>query len=104
MSTLVFGRGDATCSYAQTGPNIGMCDVFHLVQPENVIVRYQYTGLGYAGRPGVSGNTAGPVPTITVSLTGINFSFFFLSDLIGLPPMAIPGLHTTITGEDLGGT
>jgi hypothetical protein len=72
-----------------------MCDVYDKITPQNVIVSYEYTGLGYAGRPG------GPVPTITVRLTGITFNFVALDALAGLGPVAIPGLTTSITGEDL---
>jgi TadE-like protein len=96
MRTLVYGRGDDACN--STGGNIGMCDIFNKIKPKNVIVRYQYTGLGYAGRPG------GPVPTITVSLQNIDFNFVALDGLLGLGPIAIPGLRTTITGEDLRGS
>lgn len=96
MAALVYGRGDATCD--STGANMGMCDVYNRIRPENVVVRYQYTGLGYAGRPG------GPVPTITVSLQDIDFEFVALDGLLGLGPVAIPGLRTTVTGEDLTGS
>jgi hypothetical protein len=95
MSTLVYGRGDNACN--STGSDLGMCDIYGEIRPENVVVRYQYTGLGYAGRPG------GPVPTITVSLQNIDFDFIALDGLLGFRPIPIPGLRTTITGEDLRG-
>ena len=72
-----------------------MCDVFGRVTPANVIVKYEYTGLGYAGRPG------GPVPTITISLQNLNFQFYFLGGLMGFGNIAMPAMTTTITGEDL---
>ena len=64
------------------------------ITSKNVKVSYTYTRLGYAGRPG------GPVPTITVSLTGVKFNFILLSFML---PNSInmPGLATTVTGEDL---
>ena len=96
MNALVYGRGGGT-SCSDTGPNMGMCDVFDRIRPQNVIVRYQYTGLGYAGRPG------GPVPTITVSLTNLNYNFLFLNALLGRVSTPIPALSTTMTGEDLKG-
>jgi hypothetical protein len=96
METLVYGRGDNACD--SSGPNIGMCDIYDRIRPENVVVRYQYTGLGYAGRPG------GPVPTITVSLQDIAFDFVALDNLLGLGPIAMPDLRTTMTGEDLTGS
>ena len=91
MNTLVFGRGSAACGDATSFYDTGMCDVFPRVQAANVTVSYVYSGLGFAGRPG------GAVPTITVELRNLNFQFFFL----GFSNMAIPGLRTTITGEDL---
>ncbi len=108
MRTLVFGRcGDLgeTCSAEGTRlackpdssfNNLGMCNVFSRIEPENVIVRYQYTGLGYVGRPG------GPVPTVTIAVSGIQFQFIMLGGLVpGLTSVEIPGLETTVTGEDL---
>jgi len=67
----------------------------------NVVIRYTYTGLGFAGRPGVAGRPGGPVPTITVELTGLNFNLFFLNGLMGFGPIQIPPMTTTVTGEDL---
>lgn len=65
------------------------------ITSKNVTVRYDNTyKLGYAGRPG------GPVPTVTVSLKGVKFNFILLSFL--LPgSITMPGLSTTVTGEDL---
>ena len=73
----------------------GMCDYFDKIAPQNVIIRYNNTGLGYAGRPG------GPVPTITVSLTGLSYNFVFLNGLMGFGIARVPPLDTTVTGEDL---
>jgi hypothetical protein len=95
MNALVYGRGNTSCD--SSGSNMGMCDIYNRIKPENVVVRYQYTGLGYAGRPG------GPVPTITVGLQGLEFNFVALDGLLGLGPIAIPGLRTTMTAEDLNG-
>jgi hypothetical protein len=103
MNALVYGLNNATCDIDTTdpNPNPGMCDIYDRITPANVTVRYQYTGLGYAGRPGSYGRTGGAVPTITVSLSGLNFNFVFMGDLLGLGPILIPDLRTTITGEDL---
>jgi Flp pilus assembly pilin Flp len=75
--------------------------IFPQVTAANVTIRYTYTGLGFAGRPGAAGRSGGPVPTITVELTGLNFSFFFLNGLLGFSPIQIPAMKTTVTGEDL---
>lgn len=70
---------------------LGMNKVFPRVQAQHVVISYESTGLGYAGRPG------GPVPTISVSLQNLQFQFFFLT----FANITIPGLATTVTGEDL---
>ena len=96
METIVYGRGNTSCDGAP--PNIGMCNIFWAVTPENVRVTYEYTGLGYAGRP------TGPVPTIKVEVVGIPFQFNFLGSLLGFDDIEIPGLVSTVTGEDLSRT
>lgn len=76
----------------------GMCHFFPGLQPANVRITYAATGLGYWTRPG------GPVPTITVSLEGLTFQFFFLGGLLGFDDIAIPSMRSTVTGEDLKST
>ena len=76
----------------------GMCDIFWRIAPQNVIVTYSHTGLGFAGRPG------GPVPTIVMELTGLTFSLPFLNNVMGLAPITMPPMRTTATGEDLSTT
>lgn len=97
MDTIVFGRGSSTCGDATSFYEAGMCDIFNWITPANVRIEYRQAaapaGLGYVGRPG------GPVPTIKVSLQNIPFRFFFLGNRFH--NLQIPGLATTITGEDL---
>src|SRR5262245_7538082 len=95
MNTIVYGRGQSTCGVVAADRTPAMCDVFSRVRPNNVIVTYQQTGLGFAGRPG------GPVPTITVELTGLTFNFAFLNGLLGLGPIPLPSMKTSATGEDM---
>lgn len=76
----------------------GMCDFFTALEPENVVVRYAASGLGYQTRPG------GSVPTITVSLQDVNFQFFFLSGLMGFDDIEMPSMLSTVTGEDMRST
>jgi hypothetical protein len=93
MNRIVFGRGKSTCGDVTSNYAIGMCNVLPSIKPANIVIVYQQTGLGFAGRPG------GPAPTITVALQKMTFQFFFLDSLgirIALPPMT-----TTITAEDL---
>lgn len=72
-----------------------MVTFFPRLQPQNVRITYAATGLGYWTRPG------GPVPTITVSLEGLTFQFFFLGGLLGFDDITIPSMRSTVTGEDL---
>ena len=95
MNTIVFGRSKSACATPTSDRDVGMCNFFSRIARSNVVVQYQYTGLGYAGRPG------GPVPTITVRLQNLTYSFVFLQSLLGKTPINLPGLNTTITGEDL---
>jgi len=95
MKNLVFGRGNTSCGTIGTDGDPGMCDVFERITPQNVRVTYQNTGLGFAGRPG------GPVPTITVSLTGLTFQFFALGALLNFGDVTMPDFKVTMTGEDL---
>jgi Flp pilus assembly protein TadG len=95
MNTLVFGRGSAACNDATTYYNAGMCDILTQITAANVKVVYSQTGLGFAGR------AAGPVPSVTVSLQGVNFHFLFLNGLLGFADFTMPPLSTTITGEGL---
>lgn len=95
MARLINGSsGDCNA----TGTFLGMCDVLPRITAANVDVRYQFTGLGYAGRPG------GPIPTITVSLTGLTFDFLLLGRLLGLNNLNIPAYTATVVGEDLSKT
>ena len=94
LNTIVLGRPSAACVGTPLVYCTGMQDVFPRIQPANVVITYEQTGLGYAGRPG------GPVPTITVSLQNLPFQFFFLGGLMGFGNIAIP-VMTTTTGEDL---
>jgi hypothetical protein len=102
MECLVFGRNqaappcDTECDPAGVDAHeAGMCDRFARITPENVIVTYSHTGLGFAGRPG------GPVPTITLQLKDLDFEFLALGDLLGLPDVTMPPFTVTMTGEDL---
>lgn len=96
MNRLVYGRGGGTtCGTVGTDGDAGMCDVFWRIMPANVSVNYRNTNLGFAGRPG------GPVPTITVQLTGLTFQFIALGQLLGFNNITLPDFKVTMTGEDL---
>jgi Flp pilus assembly pilin Flp len=96
MQRLVYGRGGGTtCGPIGTDGDPGMCDIFERITPANVSIKYQNTGLGFAGRPG------GPVPTVTLTVTGIQFQFFGLGALLGFGDVTMPDFTVTMTGEDL---
>ena len=98
MNTIVLGRGNDGTNCVK-GSNGGMCQFFSSLKPENVVIRYQYTGMGYAGR------IAGPIPTITVSLQNVKYEFAFLNALANLTEVRFPVSATsTVTGEDLKAT
>lgn len=93
---IVFGDPSRTaCAATPSAETVGMCNYFGRLMANNVSIRYQYTGLGYAGRPG------GPVPTVTVSLRNLQYSFVVLNNLMVVAPINIPAFPTTVTGEDL---
>jgi hypothetical protein len=102
MQCLVFGRSattppcDTECSETGIdGENNGLCDRYNFIKPENVSITYSHTGLGFAGRPG------GPVPTVTLQLTGLTFDFFAVGALLGFDQIEMPDFMVTMTGEDL---
>jgi Flp pilus assembly protein TadG len=100
MNTIVYGRGKTACGPVASGQLAAMCDVFPGLTASNVTITYQQSayatsGLGFASR------SSGPVPTITVEVTGLTFNFYFLNGLLGLAPMTMPTMRTTTTGEDL---
>ncbi len=89
----IFYGDDGVCGAGTGRP--GMCDLFPRLQPANVRITYTSSGLGYWTRPG------GPVPTITVSLEGLTFQFFFLGGLLGFNNINMPSMLSTVTGEDM---
>ena len=111
LNTIVYGQGNTgSCSSANSpGPPIyfaGMCTMYPGLTPANVKIVYRQPAadvsgtntMGYAGRPG------GPVPTVEVSLQGLNFVYYFLNGLMGFGPKQLPptsSAPTTTTGEVL---
>jgi hypothetical protein len=86
----------SSCNARTTSHNAGMCNMFPRVNGiDKIEVSYEYTGLGYAGRPG------GPVPTITMKLINMNFDFILLAAFLPDNSLAMPNFATTVTGEDL---
>jgi Flp pilus assembly protein TadG len=101
MQPIIFGRGSSNpswpnaCLDGNSYYNIGMCDIFSGIDATKVTITYASTGMGFAGRPG------GVVPTITVQVRNMPFTYFFLGSLLNFLNVNMPPLTTTITGEDL---
>lgn len=98
-SDFVPGSADPVCGELGTDATkqrfLGMCDIYNRIRPANVVISYEQTGLGFAGRPG------GPVPTITIELRNLTFGFIFLQALMRFAPITVPPMRTTAAGEDL---
>ena len=93
----IYAGDDGICGPV-AGSRPGMCDFFPALEPENVVVRYTASGLGYQTRPN------GSIPTITVSLQNVTFQFFFLNGLMGFTNITMPSMLSTVTGEDMRST
>jgi TadE-like protein len=69
----------------------------HAIKPENIIVTYSGSGLGFAGDP----NGPDVSPIVTVKLTGMTFKpITFLL----FATFTLPDFRTSLTAEDLKGT
>ncbi|PDT50300.1 TadE/TadG family type IV pilus assembly protein [Sinorhizobium fredii] len=93
LSRIVLGS-DGACGTAGD-PRPGVCDINWRIQPENLVVTYQRSGLGYWGRP------EGPVLTMRLEVRDVTLELLFLGPLLGLDEIAVPAHPVTITTEDL---
>ncbi|ASY57844.1 TadE/TadG family type IV pilus assembly protein [Sinorhizobium sp. CCBAU 05631] len=93
LSRIVLGS-DGVCGTAGD-PRPGICDVNWRIKPENLVVTYQRSGLGYWGRP------EGPVLTMRLEVRDVTLEMLFLGPLLGLDEIAVPAHPVTITTEDL---
>ena len=97
----------ATCNNAAfTAIVTAMQQVFPRIQPANVQIRYQTTGLGFSGRPG------GLPMNVTVSIQCMSHQMFFLgqwagwvvspaSDCQTFNSMPMPTFASTLPSEDI---
>lgn len=92
MNWIVRGS-DGVCG--STAGVRGICDLYPRIQPQNIVITYEQTGMGFAGRPG------GPVPSITVRVQNLQFSTPVLGIFSGLVNLTMPPFQTTVSGEDL---
>ena len=70
---------------------------FTLMLPAaNIVVRYRYTGIGYAGR------AAGPLPSNTVSPQGVRYNCILISGLARLSSLSLSNrANSTVTAEEM---
>lgn len=66
------------------------------IEAQNVQVELRGAGLGFVGRNS-------PVPMVTVRLTGMQYDFIALDDLLGFGTLTMPGFDATLVGEDFNG-
>ncbi|UWU17022.1 pilus assembly protein (plasmid) [Rhizobium sullae] len=99
LNRIVLGS-DGVCGPVGTS-RPGMCDLNwsispkYRIKPENVVVTYQRSGLGYWGRPD------GPVLTMRFEVHDVAVPVLFLGALLGLDDIPMPAHPVTITTEDL---
>lgn len=93
LSRVVEGS-DGACG-VPGDPRPGICDLNWRITPDNLVVTYQRSGLGYWGRPD------GPVLTMRLEVRDITFDLPVLGALLGLNDVVIPAHPVTITTEDL---
>ncbi|MDK1375444.1 MULTISPECIES: pilus assembly protein [unclassified Sinorhizobium] len=91
--TRIVTGSDGNCAVGDPRP--GICDLNWRIQPANLVVTYQRSGLGYWGRP------EGPVLTMRLEVRNITFDLPMLGGLLGLDEITIPAHPVTITTEDL---
>ena len=74
---------------------VRMQQIYPLIQEQNLIIQYEDTGLGFAGRPT-------PIPTVTITAVNMIANLLILNTLMGFAPFDMGTFTTTLTGEDLG--
>ncbi|WDZ80752.1 pilus assembly protein (plasmid) [Ensifer adhaerens] len=93
LTRIVMGS-DGICGVVGD-PNPGICDLNWRIQPANLVVTYQRSGLGYWGRPN------GPVLTMRLEVRDVTFDLPLLGALLGLDQIEVPAHAVTLTTEDL---
>lgn len=70
-----------------------MRNMYGAIGPDNVVVRYDWSGLGYAGNP----NGSDVDPIVTIALVNLNFKPL-ISGTLG--SIGVPGTSHSLTNED----
>jgi len=92
MNGILFGPDQDGICGKTTRERRGMCDVFSDVRLENVVIKYQESGLD---------TDDAPAPLITVTVTGIKYDFMFLDIFAGQDLAKMPDVSVTVMSEDL---
>lgn len=74
---------------------VRMQQIYPLMQAQNLIIQYDDTGLGFAGR-------STPIPSVTITAVNMIANLMILNSLFGFAPFDMGTFTTTLTGEDLG--
>lgn len=91
FDAIFYGRDrDGQCD-ATNRERRGMCDLFDQLDPEDVTVTYQNSGMGRAGSPPAL------LPLVTVTVSGVEQDYVFL-DFLGTRNLST---QVTVLGEDL---
>jgi Flp pilus assembly protein TadG len=94
FSRIFYGAGSSACGDGGGRERIGMCDAFTQLNPAEVTVRYQNSGVDSAGVEGALR------PLITVRISGAPSGTALLGQLY--PPLAVlPSTAATVVAEDL---
>lgn len=78
--------------------------VYGGLEPEDVVIDYRASALGFAGRPGNAPDTYNLAPIVTVYVRNVDYAFAALGALFGFDPIQLPIASATLTGEDLNHT
>ena len=102
MPTIVCDGASQTCTNGFTYSSaamdtvvVRMQQIYPLIQAQNLVIQYDDTGLGFAGR-------ATPIPSVTITAVNMIANLLIMNSLLGFAPFDMGTFTTTLTGEDLG--
>ena len=102
MPTIVCDGISQTCTNGFTYSSaamdtiiVRMQQIYPLIQAQNLVIQYEDTRLGFAGRPT-------PIPSVTITAVNMIANLLILNNLMGFAPFDMGTFTTTLTGEDLG--
>jgi hypothetical protein len=71
------------------------------IQPGNVTIEYEASGLGFVGRPASQPGLFNLSPLVTVKVNNLIFDFIAIDVLFGFQNLTMPPFSATLTGEDM---